>query len=43
MDRSEAELRAMTRDAYARLELTTDFSEGPLAFLEKRAPRWTGR
>jgi enoyl-CoA hydratase/carnithine racemase len=25
------------------LAITEDFKEGPRAFIEKRAPRWTGR
>jgi enoyl-CoA hydratase len=31
------------RTALRRLALTSDFTEGPRAFVEHRAPRWTGR
>ena len=39
----EAALRALTRDAFERVAASEDFKEGPRAFIEKRAPRWTGR
>jgi len=26
-----------------RVQTTEDYREGPRAFIEKRAPRWTGR
>lgn len=42
-DLDEAALRTASQAAQARLALTADFQEGPLAFIEKRAPRWTGR
>ncbi len=39
---SEAEMRALTQEARATVMASNDFREGPLAFIEKRAPRWTG-
>lgn len=39
---NEAELRSLTRDARALIAASNDYREGPLAFIEKRAPRWTG-
>lgn len=41
--RDEAALRALTRDAFERVAASEDFKEGPRAFIEKRAPRWSGR
>ena len=42
-DLSEAELRAMVDDGMTRVAASADYKEGPLAFIEKREPRWTGR
>jgi len=39
---SETELREMTRTARAIIMASNDYKEGPLAFIEKRAPRWSG-
>jgi enoyl-CoA hydratase/carnithine racemase len=35
--------RAMVAERFAALRFTEDFKEGPRAFVEKRAPVWTGR
>ncbi len=42
-DLAEADLRVASHAAQARLALSDDFREGPLAFIEKRAPRWSGQ
>lgn len=39
----EAALRELSRDAFGRVAASEDFKEGPCAFIEKRAPRWSGR
>jgi enoyl-CoA hydratase/carnithine racemase len=39
----EAALWALSGAASTRIRQTEDFQEGPRAFVEKRAPRWTGR
>ncbi|MFV1989968.1 MAG: crotonase/enoyl-CoA hydratase family protein [Acidimicrobiales bacterium] len=40
---SEEENWQRTNDAFAAILRTEDFAEGPLAFIEKRAPVWKGR
>jgi len=40
---SEADARALTLAARERVMRSEDYKEGPLAFIEKRAPSWTGR
>jgi len=40
---SEADARALTLAARERVMRSEDYKEGPLAFVEKREPRWTGR
>lgn len=42
-DLPESELWEVSRAASGRVRATEDFKEGPRAFIEKRAPRWTGR
>jgi enoyl-CoA hydratase len=43
LDHDDATLARMTHEANKRLFATEDFKEGPRAFIEKRAPRWSGR
>ncbi|MDB5425404.1 MAG: enoyl-CoA hydratase [Phenylobacterium sp.] len=40
---TDAELRKLSGEATMRVMTTADAREGPRAFLEKRAPQWTGR
>lgn len=42
-DFTDSELATLSNEAQDRLKLTEDFLEGPLAFIEKRAPNWKGR
>ena len=41
-DTNDASLARLSSEAQIRVMLTDDFKEGPLAFVEKRAPRWVG-
>jgi enoyl-CoA hydratase/carnithine racemase len=41
-DLDEDTLARLSNEAQARVMLTEDFREGPLAFIEKRAARWLG-
>ncbi len=43
LDASDAELRQASEVGQARNMQSEDYQEGPRAFIEKRAPRWTGR
>ena len=40
---TEAEQKKLSDGAIPMLAVTDDFKEGPKAFIEKRAPRWTGK
>ena len=42
LDLDDAALRAMSEQAGLAVRRSEDFKEGPRAFVEKRAPRWTG-
>ena len=42
LDTDEALWRA-SAEAFQAISRTEDFAEGPLAFIEKRPPKWTGR
>lgn len=42
-NRPEDQLEAAAAAMGKRLALTDDYQEGPRAFIEKRAPRWTGK
>lgn len=42
-DLAEGELETESRAVMKRISVTEDYKEGPRAFVEKRAPRWTGR
>ena len=42
-DMSTEEIAALTYETYDKLLTTEDSKEGPLAFAEKRKPRWQGR
>ena len=43
LDLDDAGLRALSGQAQQAVMASDDYREGPLAFIEKRAPRWTGR
>jgi enoyl-CoA hydratase/carnithine racemase len=43
VDLDQDALWELSRAASQRIRQTEDFQEGPRAFVEKRAPRWTGR
>jgi len=40
---TEEEQRKLSDGALPQLVMTDDFKEGPLAFIEKRPPKWTGK
>lgn len=42
-DLDEAGLRALSQQCRDRVAASEDYQEGPRAFVEKRAPRWSGR
>lgn len=43
LDLDDAGLRSLSGQAQQAVMASEDYREGPLAFIEKRAPRWTGR
>ena len=42
-DRSDTEMRRLSREAMTRVMATADAQEGPRAFKERRPPNWQGR
>jgi enoyl-CoA hydratase/carnithine racemase len=42
-DRSDADLRRVSRERMAYVMSTDDAKEGPKAFVERRKPQWSGR
>lgn len=42
-DKTDSDLNRLSLAAQDRVMKTADFAEGPLAFIEKRLPRWEGR
>ena len=42
-DRTDGEMRGISRQSMQRIMSTEDSKEGPRAFVEKRAPNWLGR
>jgi enoyl-CoA hydratase/carnithine racemase len=43
LDLDDASLQFLSQGAFRKVQMSEDFKEGPLAFIERRAPRWTGR
>ncbi|HWK47944.1 MAG TPA: enoyl-CoA hydratase-related protein [Stellaceae bacterium] len=43
VDLTDVELRQLSRAARRRIMATADYREGPRAFIERRAPKWTGQ
>ena len=43
LDLDDAGLRSLSGQAQQAVMASEDYREGPLAFIEKRAPRWTGK
>ena len=43
LDLTDAELKELSLQAMVPVVASEDYKEGPLAFIETRAPRWTGR
>jgi hypothetical protein len=37
------ELKGLVMNSFGKLMQSRDFKEGPLAFMEKRLPKWSGQ
>jgi enoyl-CoA hydratase/carnithine racemase len=42
-EKTEVELKGLVMNSFGKLMQSRDFKEGPLAFMEKRLPKWSGQ